>query len=492
MRVRIPSVPFQKKFLKNRLRLAPSPTGLLHIGTARTALFNWLYAKKINGKFLLRIEDTDVSRSKPEYSKNIIEGLSWLGLNWDEDPIYQSERIGIHKVIIKKLLDDGVAYRCFMSEEESQQLREDQKKNGLPPKHDNRYRDLSKSEIESFINEGKSSVIRFRIEDNAQITWNDQIRGKIKWLGKDLGGDMVLSRRAYGDDIGSPLYNLAVVIDDNFMNITHVIRGEDHISNTAKQILIYKALRYEIPKFSHTPLILNSEGKKLSKRDSVTSIDEFRDMGYLPDALTNYMTLLGWSPKSGESEIQSLEKISKIFDLKDVNKAGAKFNWEKLNWINSQYIKNMNSNDLLNIFKILWEKKGWEIPSQQWGLNLTLLIQDSIIVLSDVINQSEPFFNLPEVDNKGLDFLKNNNVKSLLKYAIDLLSKKSQPINRNDAKEIIEEISLKYEIKKGILMKSLRIAFFGCLSGPDLIESWLLMSEKDEDMERIKRCLDII
>ena len=478
--------------MKNRLRLAPSPTGLLHIGTARTALFNWLYAKKTNGKFLLRIEDTDISRSKPEFTKNILEGLSWLGLNWDENPINQSERIDVHKLIIKKLLDQGVAYRCFMSEKESQELRETQKKNGLPPKHDNRYRDLSKSEIENFINEGKSSVIRFKIDDNLLITWHDEIRGEIKWFGKDLGGDMVLSRRANGDDIGSPLYNLAVVIDDNFMNITHVIRGEDHISNTAKQILIYKALKYKLPKFSHTPLILNTEGKKLSKRDSVTSIDEFREMGYLPDALTNYMVLLGWSPKSDKNEIISLEKLSKIFDLKDVNKAGAKFNWEKLNWINSQYIKNMDSNDLFNIFRIYWEKEKWEIPSQQWGLNLTLLIQDSIIVLRDVIDHSEPFFKPPEVDNKGVDFLKSNDIKSLFINVIDLLSKKSQIIDRNDAKEIIEEISIKYKIKKGILMKSLRIAFFGCLSGPDLIESWLLLSEKGEDLSRLQRCLDII
>ena len=478
--------------MKNRLRLAPSPTGLLHIGTARTALFNWLFAKKSQGKFLLRIEDTDIFRSKPEFTKNILDGLSWLGLNWDEDLINQSERIEDHKVVIKKLLDQGLAYRCFMSEKESQQLRETQKKSGLPPKHDNRYRDLSKSEIENFINAGKSSVIRFRIDDNAQISWNDEIRGEIKWVGKDLGGDMVLSRRAYGHEIGSPLYNLAVVIDDNFMNITHVIRGEDHISNTAKQILIYKALEYDLPTFSHTPLILNCEGKKLSKRDSVTSIDEFREMGYLPNALTNYMALLGWSPKSGENEIQSLEELSKNFELKDVNKAGAKFNWEKLNWINSQYIKNMDSNDLFNIFKIFWKKKGWEIPSQQWGLNLTLLIQDSIIVLRDGIDQSKPFFKLPEVDNKSEDFLKNNDVKALLKNVIDLVSKKNISIDRNDAKEIIEEISIKYKIKKGILMKSLRISFFGCLSGPDLIESWLLLSEKGEDLSRIQRCLDII
>ncbi len=298
--------------MEKRLRLAPSPTGLFHIGTARTALFNWLYAQKIGGKFLIRIEDTDFLRSKSKYTDNILEGLKWLGLKWDEEPIKQSERISIHKSYIKKLLESGAAYRCFATEDEISKLREEQKKKGLPPKHDNRHRNLSKEEIETFISQGRTSVIRFKIDEKIQITWVDQIRGEIKWQGKDLGGDLVLSRRAKNYEIGDPLYNLAVVIDDNFMHITHVVRGEDHISNTAKQILIYKALNFKLPNFSHTPLILNSEGKKLSKRDSVTSIDEFRDMGYLPEALSNYMAFLGWSPKSSDSEILSLDQISEF------------------------------------------------------------------------------------------------------------------------------------------------------------------------------------
>ena len=313
--------------MENRLRLAPSPTGLFHIGTARTALYNWLYAKKTNGKFLIRIEDTDILRSKSEYTKNILDGLSWLGLNWDEEPINQSERISIHKSLIKELLESGNAYRCFTSEDEINELRESQKKIGLPPRHDNRHRNLSDEEIKLFISEGRSSVIRFKIEDDSEIVWQDQIRGEIKWRGKDLGGDLVLSRRALGYEIGNPLYNFAVVVDDNFMNITHVIRGEDHISNTAKQILIYKALDFKVPIFSHTPLILNKEGKKLSKRDSVTSIDDFKNMGYLPNALANYMAFLGWSPKTDANEILSIKEISKIFKLSDINKAGAKFDW---------------------------------------------------------------------------------------------------------------------------------------------------------------------
>jgi glutamyl-tRNA synthetase len=476
--------------LEKRLRLAPSPTGLFHIGTARTALFNWLYAKKISGKFLIRIEDTDFLRSKSEYTINILEGLKWLGLKWDEEPVKQSERISIHKKHIKKLLESGAAYRCFTTEDEISELREEQKKKGLPPKHDNRHRNLSTKEIETFISQGKTSVIRFKIDEKIQIKWLDQIRGEIKWQGKDLGGDLVLSRRALGYEIGDPLYNLAVVVDDNFMNITHVVRGEDHISNTAKQILIYKALNFNLPIFSHTPLILNSEGKKLSKRDCVTSIDEFREMGYLPEALANYMAFLGWSPKSAESEILSLDEISKIFDLSDINKAGAKFSWEKLNWINSNYIKNMESVKLSEIIWKYWDNMGWKPPSQEWAIKLVILIKDSMILLKDAIEQSKPFFLLPQIQKEGQDFLENNESKLSLKLILNYLNEQNiEKLEKSKAKEIINQISKMNNVKKGILMKSLRVAFFGSLSGPDLIQSWELFSEIKSDKSRIERCL---
>jgi glutamyl-tRNA synthetase len=478
--------------LVKRLRLAPSPTGSLHIGTARTALFNWLYAQKIGGKFLIRIEDTDLIRSKSEYTTNILEGLNWLGLKWDEEPVKQSERISIHKKNIKKLLECGDAYRCFTTEDEISNLREEQKKKGLPPKHDNRHRNLSKEEIESFISQGRTSVIRFKIDDNVQIKWEDQIRGEIKWEGKDLGGDLVLSRRALGYEIGDPLYNLAVVVDDNFMNITHVVRGEDHISNTAKQILIYKALKFNLPTFSHTPLILNSEGKKLSKRDFVTSIDEFRDMGYLPNALANYMAFLGWSPKSAESEILSLDEISKIFDLSDINKAGAKFSWEKLNWINSQYIKNMESVKLSEIIGKYWDNMAWEPPSQEWATKLAILIKDSMTLLKDSIDLSKPFFLMPEIQKEGQDFLEKNNSKEYLRLIYNyLIDQNTAKLDKEKAKEIINDISKKHNVKKGILMKSLRVAFFGSLNGPDLIQSWELFSENNCDVKRIERCLKL-
>ncbi len=477
--------------MEKRLRLAPSPTGLFHIGTARTALFNWLYAKKHNGKFLIRIEDTDILRSKSEYTNNILGGLKWLGLDWDEEPIEQSKRIATHKNYIKQLLDMGAAYRCFTSESEILELRDKQKNQGLPPKHDNRHRNLTNAEIEKFISQGKSSVIRFKIDEEVEIKWQDQIRGEINWQGKDLGGDLVLSRRALGYEIGDPLYNLAVVVDDNFMNITNVVRGEDHISNTAKQILIYKALNFKLPIFSHTPLILNSQGKKLSKRDGVTSIDEFKEMGYLPEALANYMAFLGWSIKTGESEILSLSEITKIFDLKDVNKAGAKFSWEKLNWINSQYIKKMELPKLCNILKKYWQDMGWKSPSTEWELKLAHLLQDSLISLKDSINQSKPFFSISKIQKDGIEFLESKpEVKEALKCILSYLKEEQiTKIDKAKAKEIINKVSKDYSIKKGIIMKSLRVAFFGCLSGPDLIESWELFSEQNTDNQLIERCL---
>jgi glutamyl-tRNA synthetase len=452
-----------------------------------------LYAQKTGGKFLIRIEDTDFLRSKSEYTKNILDGLKWLGLEWDEEPLKQSDRISIHKKHIQKLLQSGSAYRCFTTEEEISELREEQKKKGLPPKHDNRHRNLSKEEIEKFISQGRSSVIRFKIDEKVIIKWIDQVRGEIKWQGKDLGGDLVLSRRAMGYEIGDPLYNLAVVVDDNFMNITNVIRGEDHISNTAKQILIYEALDFKLPTFSHTPLILNSEGKKLSKRDCVTSIDEFKNMGYLPEALANYMAFLGWSAKSAESEILSLDEISKIFDLTDINKAGAKFSWEKLNWINSQYIKNMESIKLSEIVSKYWDDLGWEVPSQEWAIKLTILIRDSMTLLKDAIDQSKPFFLLPPIQKEGRDFLENDDSKVSLKLILNYLTEQNTvKLDKEKAKEIINMISKMHNVKKGILMKSLRVAFFGSLSGPDLIQSWELFSESKSDVSRIERCLKLV
>jgi glutamyl-tRNA synthetase len=346
-----------------RVRLAPSPTGTLHIGTARTAVFNWLYAKSQNGDFLLRIEDTDKERSKPEFTQNILEGLQWLGIDWAEDPVIQSERVAQHRDAIRALLEKGLAYRCYANESELATMRDAQKASNQPPRYDNRHRNLTKEQEAAYQAEGRDAVIRFRIDDDADIHWNDLVRGTMRWRGGDLGGDMVVARRAPADQIGDPLYNLVVVVDDAAMEITHVIRGEDHIANTAKQLLLYEALGLPSPTFAHAPLILNADGKKLSKRDGVTSINEFRSMGYTAEAIANYMTLLGWSVPEGMEERFTLREAADQFSFDRVNKAGARFDWDKLNWLNAQVLHSWSSAQLLDVLRPLWLKNGWTIPN---------------------------------------------------------------------------------------------------------------------------------
>ncbi len=468
--------------------MAPSPTGTLHLGTARTALFNWLFAKKEGGSFLLRIEDTDIERSKEEYLKNIYEGLQWLGIKWDECPIIQRERIKEHKQIIKVLLDKGFAYRCYASEEELDEMRESQKRNGLAPKYDNRHRNLTPEQESKFINSGREAVIRFKISDQKLISWNDLIRGEMTWSGKDLGGDMVIARRAPADSIGDPLYNLVVVADDSAMKISHVIRGEDHLANTAKQILLYEALDLKIPIFAHTPLILNSEGKKLSKRDGVTSISDFKKMGYTSEAMANYMTLLGWSVPEGINERFKISEISEIFSFKKVNKASAKFDWDKLNWLNSQVIHEMSAETLLKNLNPLFKENGWNIPSQEWGIHLVELIGPSMVLINDGVDQAKPFFEEPKLSNEGKKQLELDEAKIILKFVLEKLESLDASLSRKEeALDLINKATKSCSVKKGLVMKSLRAALFGTLNGPDLVQSWVLLSRFSKDRTRISR-----
>ncbi len=395
--------------------MAPSPTGTLHLGTARTAIFNWLFAIKEGGTFLLRIEDTDIERSKEIYIKNIFEGLQWLGISWDEAPVIQSKRVNEHKKIIENLIAKGFAYRCYASESELAEMREHQNEKGLAPRYDNRHRNLTPEQESKFIKAGRHPVIRFKINDEKLISWNDLIRGKMTWSGKDLGGDMVIARRASPDSIGDPLYNLVVVADDSAMKISHVIRGEDHLANTAKQILIYEALDLNIPIFAHTPLILNSEGKKLSKRDGVTSISDFKEMGYTSEAMANYMTLLGWSVPEGINERFKISEISEVFSFEKVNKASAKFDWDKLNWLNSQVIHEMSPKTLLDNLEPLFKRNGWDFPSKEWGMHLVKLLGPSMVLINDGVDQAKPFFEEPKLNNDGKKTIRDKRSKRSFK-----------------------------------------------------------------------------
>ncbi|MDJ0591599.1 MAG: glutamate--tRNA ligase [Pleurocapsa sp. MO_226.B13] len=504
-----------------RVRIAPSPTGNLHIGTARTAVFNWLFARHHQGTFILRIEDTDEARSRPEYTENIKSGLEWLGLNWDEGPFFQTQRLDKYQAAVQTLIDKGLAYACYASTEELDRLRETQKAQGKAPGYDNRHRNLSAEEKQAFEAEGRKPVIRFKIDSDRTIEWQDSIRGTVTWKGGDLGGDMVIARAASDDrPYGQALYNLAVVVDDIDMEISHVIRGEDHIANTAKQILLYEALGAEVPTFAHTPLILNQDGRKLSKRDGVTSIDDFRKMGFLSEALVNYMTLLGWTFPDSTKEIFTLEAAAKEFELERVNKAGAKFDWDKLDWINSQYLHEMPADQLTDLLIPYWQQAGYQVDKMDrlWLESLSSLIGSTLTRLSDVISRSamleslgtstaenlknvikdtsiardiEAFFaDSIEYSDEAMELLQQEGVTAILSEIIAGIN--SAEMIEEDIKALIKQVTKSQKVKKGLVMRSLRASLTGELHGPDLTQTWLLLNKIDTDKTRLQQTLDKI
>ncbi|APB34171.1 Glutamyl-tRNA synthetase [Gloeomargarita lithophora Alchichica-D10] len=468
-----------------RVRIAPSPTGNLHIGTARTALFNWLFARHHQGEFILRIEDTDQERSQPEFTENIIAGLQWLGLHWDIGPIWQTQRTQRYREIIEQLLAQKLAYHSYETEAELQAMRAQQEAQKQAPRYTNQHRHLTPEQIAEFIAQGRQPVIRFQIDDQREIVWHDLVRGAMRWRGSDLGGDMVIARAD-----GQPLYNFAVVVDDIDMQISHVIRGEDHIANTAKQILIYEALNAPIPDFAHTPLILNAEGRKLSKRDGVTSIFDFRNMGYLAVALTNYMTLLGWSPPAGE-ELFTLAEAVPLFSLERVNKAGGKFDWDKLNWINSHYIRQLSTKELCGELLPFWQQAGYGFnpeSDQPWLWQLTELIAPSLVTLKDGVDLARFYMReLPDYDPEAIAQLQQMESQPIL----TALLAQTSPEDTDTAKQIVQTTVQQCGVKKGAVMKTLRAALMGSMHGPDLIQSWLILHQRRYAQLRLSEALQI-
>ncbi|MEY4802989.1 MAG: Glutamate--tRNA ligase, partial [Cyanobacteriota bacterium] len=346
---------------------------------------------------------------------------------------------------------------------------------------------------QAFIAEGRQATIRFRIDDDATITWSDLVRGEMRWAGADLGGDMVIARRAADDQIGDPLYNLVVVVDDAAMAISHVIRGEDHIANTAKQLLLYQALGAEPPVFAHTPLILNQEGKKLSKRDGVTSVSDFRQMGYTAEALANYMTLLGWSPPEGMGERFSLAEAAAAFSFERVNRAGARFDWDKLNWLNGQVLHELGPEALRQQLLPLWAAAGWPADSSGisadpgWQLQLCELLGPSLTLLADGVDQARPFFATPALNEAASDQLELEGARPALAALLEQLPPGA--LEPDQAQALLGEAATAAGVKKGVIMKSLRAALLGSLQGPDLLATWLLLHRCGDDRPRIARCL---
>ncbi len=309
-----------------RTRFAPSPTGYLHVGGARTALFSWLYARKHGGQFILRIEDTDRERSTEASVQAILDGMDWLGLDYDEGPFYQTDRMDRYKEIIQYLLDNDMAYRCYCTREELDALREEQMRNKEKPRYDGRYRDFSGTPPE-----GIEPVIRFKNPQEGEVVIEDEVKGRVVVSNAELD-DLIIARSD-----GTPTYNLTVVVDDMDMGITHVVRGDDHLNNTPRQMNILKALGAEPPVYAHVPMILGDDGKRLSKRHGAVSVMQYKEDGYLPEALLNYLVRLGWS--HGDQELFSLEEMKELFSLEGINKAPSAFNTKKLIWINEQYLK---------------------------------------------------------------------------------------------------------------------------------------------------------
>lgn len=468
-----------------RVRMAPSPTGFLHIGTARTALFNWLFARhEANGIFIIRIEDTDQERSKPEFEKNILEGLKWLGLKWDE--FYrQSERTKIYTKHLKKLLDSGKAFWCYHSVEELEWEKEKQMERREAPRHVCEY----KQKVQSENCKTGEGIIRLAVDENSSrvIHFEDTIRGHVEFEQRVIG-DLSLAK-----DEQTVLYNFAVVVDDHEMKISHVIRGEDHIANTPKQILVAEALGVTVPQFAHLPLILGADRSKLSKRHGATMLNEYRLAGYLPEALVNFLALLGWSPENNQ-ELLTKNKIIEKFDLKKVHKSGAIFDLKKLNWLNAQYLKMENNLGLAELVKPFVEKHFGK-QSPELILKITPLLRERLEYL-DQIKEYHYIFKAPEYDPNLLVWKKSNQMGA--KKALTEIKK---ALDGQTEWDIFDEQYLRSELDKlaqeqfaddrGAVYWPLRVALSGEKFSPDPVSIMRLLA-KGEVFKRIDKALEKI
>lgn len=450
-------------------RFAPSPTGYLHIGGLRTALFSYLWAKQNGGKFILRIEDTDHSRNNQDAVKAIIQAFDWLGLSHDGEIEYQSKRTDIYKRYIQKLLDEDKAYYCYMSKDELANLKQEQIKRKQRPMYDRRYRDFNGTAPKDI-----APVVRIKAPLKGTITVHDGIKGDIVFNVEDILDDFIIARSD-----GTPTYNFVVAIDDALMGINEVIRGDDHLSNTPKQIVIYNALNLDIPNFYHVPMIHNHEGKKLSKRDGATDVMQYKKDGYLPQALLNFLVRLGWS--HGDQEIFSLQEMVELFNPKDINRSASVYNAEKLDWLNAHYIKNMPNEDL----KTLLEDYEIILTSNDKTEILLDNLKERAKTLQELALQIKDILIQPKYDND------KNFKKSFKSGAIDILNTFSNALKSTskphlpiDFHIVMQNVVDELEIGFGKLGQPLRMALLGKLSGPGL-DSVMAVIGVDETINRI-------
>ncbi len=457
-----------------RTRFAPSPTGFLHIGGARTALFSWAYAKKHGGTFILRIEDTDVARSTPVAVQAILDGMEWLGLQHDEGPFYQMQRMDRYKEVIQKMLDDGSAYYCYCSREELDVLRESQMQQGLKPRYDGRWRPEQDKVLPEKPKE-TPPVIRFKNPQTGNVTWNDLVKGEISIANQELD-DLIIARAD-----GTPTYNFCVVVDDWEMGITQVIRGDDHVNNTPRQINMLMALGATIPQYAHLSMILGDDGQKLSKRHGAVSVLQYDEDGYLPEAVLNYLARLGWS--HGDDEIFSMQQFCEWFDLDHITPSAAQFNTEKLNWLNAHYIKQASAEHLeVEITKRL-AKLNVNLSAQPNLSTVINLYKERANTLNELAESIVYFYQKPVLDVEAA----RKHLAVDIKPAIDKLAELLSVIDwqAEAIHHTIIEVVTQFQLKFPKVAMALRVMLTGNAQSPSIDQVMAILG-KDEVLNRIK------
>lgn len=457
-----------------KTRFAPSPTGYLHIGGARTALFSWAFARKQGGKFILRIEDTDLERSTQQSVQAILDGMAWLGLDYDEGPYYQMQRLSRYQEVAEQLLKQGLAYRCYASKEELDILREQQRQAGLKPRYDGRWRDSKQTPPP-----GITPVVRFKTPREGYAVFDDLVKGRIAVANHELD-DLVLLRSD-----GTPTYNFGVVLDDLDMGVTHVIRGDDHVNNTPRQINILKALGASIPQYAHVPMILGADGERLSKRHGAVSVMHYRDQGYLPEALVNYLARLGWS--HGDEEIFSREQLVEWFDLAAINRSPAKFNPEKLTWLNQHYLKIADNTRLAELTVPFLQERKYNLPEEEHLFQVVGLLKERVSTIEELADASTYFFQPIEPAAALKTQYYTAEIRPILEYFVDRLMQIEW--GREAIHQEIKQTVSSYKLKFPALAMPLRVMVTGGTQTP-AIDAVLELIGREETLRRLQDQLD--
>jgi len=477
--------------LIHRLRFAPSPTGYLHVGGARTALFNWLYVRKYGGQFLLRIEDTDKARSTDESTRAIFEGMEWLGLSWDEEVVYQGANLQRHQKDARSLLDLGKAYRCFCTPAELDQRRKEAESRKDAFRYDGRCDRLPKDEVEKRVGAGEAHVIRFRVPAGATTSWDDLVHGTITFPNKDID-DFVILRSD-----GTPIYNLAVVSDDIAMGITLVMRGDDHISNTPKQIMLYEALGATLPRFGHLPMIHGTDGKKLSKRHGATAVGDYQHMGILPEAMLNFLALLGWSP-GNDIEVMSMDDMVRLFSDDHLSKKAAVFDPQKLDWMNGQHLSLASSERLLPVVARGLEAAGLATAAdvaarRDWYLSLLELLKVRARTTDDIVRQARPYLQDRieyDPDAVAKQWKDRDATIRILESTRELLSGATD-WSAAALEESSRQMAERLGTSGGKVFQPLRVALTGLTVSPGIFDVLLTLG-REQSVRRVEQAIEFL